>query len=84
MTFAELVFTVFILYLLYKLVYNVIVPVSKVTTSVRDRVQQMQQEQMRQQQGYQQQNNYSASSQKRPHPDSTTTDGEYIDFEEIK
>lgn len=85
MNFGELVFTIFILYLLYKLVYNVIVPVSKATTTVRDRVQQMQQEQMRGQQNYgQQSNGYSASSPRKKRHDSTTTDGEYIDYEEVK
>lgn len=85
MTFAELIFTIFILYLLYKLVYNVIVPVSKATSVVRNRMQEMQQDQTRNQHTYQEQQQsagFRGSSNKRH--DSTTTDGEYIDFEEVK
>lgn len=81
MNFVELVFTIFILYLLYKLVYNVIVPVSKATTAVRNH---MQQEQMRNGQAYQQQPNGFNASVRNKRQDSTTTDGEYIDFEEVK
>ncbi len=83
MNFFELAFTIFILYLLYKLVYNVIVPVTRATTTVRDRMRQMQEEQMREQQPYagqQPQRNTKGASRN----DSTTTDGEYIDYEEVK
>jgi len=84
MTFAELIFTIFILYLLYKLVYNVIVPVSKATTTVRNHMQEMQQEQMRNQQTYERQQSAGFNGASRKRHDSTTTDGEYIDYEEIK
>lgn len=80
MNLAELVFTIFVLYLLYKLIYNVIVPVAKVTTTVRDR---MQEEQMRGQQTYQQQPQRNTTASKRT-DSTTTTDGEYIDYEEVK
>ncbi len=81
MNFVELIFTIFILYLLYKLVYNVIVPVSKATTTVRNHMHQMQEEQMRGQQSYQQQQPQRGAPKRQ---DSTTTDGEYIDYEEVK
>jgi hypothetical protein len=84
MNFLELAITIFILYLLYKLVYNVIVPVSKATSAVRNQMQEMQQEQMRNQQAYERQQSAGFNGAPRNRHDSTTTDGEYIDFEEVK
>ena len=79
MNLYELVITIFILYLLYKFVYNILLPVSKATTTVRDQMRHMQEEQMRNQP---QQKNTPTSAAGRN--SSTTTDGEYIDFEEVK
>jgi hypothetical protein len=72
----EIIFVGFVLYMLYKLVFNLIVPVSKATSAVRDKMKQMQEEQMRQTQ--------QKPRQTSRNPDTTTTDGEYIEFEEVK
>ena len=65
--------------MLYKLVFNLIVPVSKATSAVKDKMKQMQEEQMRQAQQSQQKPRRTSGN-----PDTTTTDGEYIEFEEVK
>jgi len=78
----DVIATILILYLLYKLVFDFIVPVSKTTTQFRNHVNEMRnrQEQMRTQQ-------QNSNSRTKPTPNkknTTTTDGEYIDFEEVK
>lgn len=72
----ELFFTGFVLYLIYKLIFGLIVPVSKATASVRDKMREMQEEQVRKTQ--------TRPSQAKNAGNTTTTDGEYIDFEEVK
>ncbi|PUZ28457.1 hypothetical protein DCC81_02945 [Chitinophaga parva] len=81
-------FIVFIGYLLYKFVFNFVVPLFRTTRQVRRQMQDFQQamqEQARQQQQAQQQmyNNMqqqqaNAGQPKRP------IEGDYIDFEEVK
>jgi len=71
-----MLFLGFIFYLLYKLVFDFIIPVSRATSAVRTKVKQMQEEQFRQQQ--------SSSNFTKPAPGTTNTDGEYIDYEEVK
>ncbi len=78
MQLSELIFAIIIIYLVYKLVFSIIVPVTKVSSAVRDRVQQMQQEQAPQPNGSKN-NRASATSKKKD-----STDSDYIDFEEIK
>jgi Sec-independent protein translocase protein TatA len=84
----DVIATILILYLLYKLVFDFIVPVSRTTSQFKHHVNEMrkqQEEQMRRQQ-------QNATSQTKPSPNkrasddknTTTTDGEYIDFEEVK
>ena len=71
----EWIFTFLIVYLLYKLIFDFIIPVSRATSQVRSKINQMQQQQQPQ----------AASRQK-----STTTTSvrppseDYIDFEEVK
>jgi len=81
----DVIGTILILYLLYKLIFDFIVPVSRTTSQFKSHVNEMrrQQEQMRNQQQQQsgQQQNTSASFKGK---NTTTTDGEYIDFEEVK
>jgi Domain of unknown function (DUF4834) len=79
----DLIATILLLYLLYKLVFDFIVPVSRTTAQFRNRVDEVrrQQEQMRTQQ---QQNNRSGTKPAANKKSTTTTDGEYIDFEEVK
>lgn len=82
----DVIATILILYLLYKLVFDFIVPVSRTTSQFRNHVNEMrnnQQEQMRAQQN-QKQNNASRTKPASSKTNTTTTDGEYIDFEEVK
>jgi len=79
MKLYELIFTIFVLYLLYKLVFNVVLPVSKATSSARDKMRQMEEEQT---------NRHvpprdTVKTAGKTHT-TNTTDGEYIDFEEVK
>lgn len=81
MNIFRLAFELFGLYLLYKLVFDFIIPISKTTKQVKkqfgemqSRMQQQQQEQFNQQEQYNK--NSTASKQK--------VSSDYIDFEEIK
>ncbi|NNV55434.1 DUF4834 family protein [Limnovirga soli] len=88
----DVIATILILYLLYKLVFDFIVPVGKTASQFKSQVsqmQRMQEEQLRKKRE-------AAAKAAAPPPqaapkantatvkNSTTTDGEYIDFEEIK
>lgn len=79
----DIIATILILYLLYKLVFDFIVPVSRTTKQFREHVNQMRNQQ---QQQAQHQNSQSSASNNTPSAkkSTTTTDGEYIDFEEVK
>ncbi len=83
MNFFRLAFELFALYILYKLVFDFIIPVAKTTKQVKkqfsDMSQQMQ-EKMNQQQTSQQQANYSTTPSSAPKAKSD----DYIDFEEVK
>lgn len=75
-----------LLYLLYKFVFELVIPVGKATSQVKKTVQQMQEqqaEQQRQFQQYQQQQQQAAAQaqQARPNPEKSA---DYIDFEEVK
>ncbi|HNP20744.1 MAG TPA: DUF4834 family protein [Panacibacter sp.] len=86
----DVIVTILILYLLYKLIFDFIVPVAKTTSQVKQQFNNlngMREEMLRRQQ--QQQNPNAApkkpsSPPKQSGPTTTTTDSEYIDFEEIK
>ena len=80
----DVIGTILILYLLYKLVFDFIVPVSRTTSQFKSHVNEMrrqQEQQMRNQQQQSTQQNVHTSFHKK---NTTTTDGEYIDFEEVK
>ncbi|QEC68079.1 DUF4834 family protein [Panacibacter ginsenosidivorans] len=81
----EVVVTILILYLIYKLVFDFVVPVARTTSHFKSQVNEMrrmQEEQMRKQQ--QQAQNPTQQSKPSSTKNTTTTDGEYIDFEDIK
>jgi Sec-independent protein translocase protein TatA len=89
----DVIATILILYLLYKLVFDFIVPVSRTTAQFKNHVNEMRnrQEQMRTQQQNQANNSSRAkaasnktSTTTTDKTSTTTTDGEYIDFEEVK
>lgn len=78
----KLLFYLFIGWLLYKLVFDFIIPVYRSTKQVRRQMSDMQQH-MRNQ--YQQQQQAQQQSAPRPAPAQKVADkGDYIDFEEVK
>jgi len=79
----DVIATVLILYLLYKLVFDFIVPVSKTTSHFKNQVNKMRKQQ-EEQMHRQQQSNTPQSKTSPNKKNTTTTDGEYIDFEEVK
>lgn len=81
----KIIVTILILYLLYKLVFDFIVPVAKTTSRVKQQfnnMNAMREEMLRKQE--QQNNAPKKSPPKTSGPTTTTTDSEYIEFEEIK
>ncbi|HEV7333933.1 MAG TPA: hypothetical protein VGN63_23065 [Flavisolibacter sp.] len=71
-------FYAFLLYLLFKLVVNFILPVYRTTKQVKKSFREMQQKMQEQQSAaYQQQQN-------QPSPKKQEPLGDYIDFEEVK
>ena len=73
-----------LLYLLYKFVFELVIPVSKATTQVKDKLKEMQEQQLRQQQQYQQQQAQAAQAQAQQAKQADTKASDYIDFEEVK
>ncbi len=70
----------FLLYLLYKFIFELLIPVSKATVEVKQKLREMQEQQNAQQRQYEQQ-------QHTPSPTAATTkrkDDDYIEFEEVK
>lgn len=67
----------FLLFLLYKLVFEIVLPVSKATSQVKDKLREMQ-EQQRAQQANQHPAPPPQAQATRPKPD------DYIEFEEVK
>jgi sortase (surface protein transpeptidase) len=74
----KLIFYGLVMYLIYKLVFELIIPVSKATSQMSEKMRQMQQQQKNFQQ---QQSRQAAEPQKAAKP---TSDKEYIDYEEVK
>ena len=75
----EWLFTFLVFYFLYKLIFDFILPVSRASSQIKNKINQMHQQQQNHQ------NHYNASKSSSPsqgnvksHPD------EYIDYEEIK
>jgi len=73
----KLIIYAFLLYLLYKFIFELVIPVSKATSQVKDKIREMQEQQnARQQQSHAQQAQQTKTTE--------TKAGEYIDFEEVK
>ncbi len=84
MSIIRLAFELFILYLLYKLVFELIIPVAKTTKQVKKQFGDLSsqlQEKMNQQQAQQKANAFTAT--KTPDKPASKKD-DYIDFEEVK
>ncbi len=78
----ELALACFVIYLLYKLVFNIVVPVSKAASQVKSKISEfnrMQQEEMRRQQQA-----AAPPPVAKPAPKKYSKDDDYIDFEEVK
>ncbi|NLR79039.1 DUF4834 family protein [Chitinophaga eiseniae] len=75
-------FSIFIAWLLYKLVFDLLIPGYKVTKQVRRQMSDMQ-EHMRQQYESQQAGSQQSSAPNPP-PPKKVDKGDYIDFEEVK
>jgi hypothetical protein len=75
MNIFKLLFEILIIYLVYKLIFDFIIPVYKTTRQMKDKIRQAQ-ERMEQQQ--QQQNSAKPNINPKVH------EGEYIDYEEVK
>jgi Sec-independent protein translocase protein TatA len=81
----KIIITILILYILYKLIFDFVVPVARTTSQFKSQVNQMrrmQEEQLRKQQ--QQTQRPAQASKPAAVKNTTTTDGEYIDFEDVK
>jgi Sec-independent protein translocase protein TatA len=66
-----------VLYLLYKFVFDLVVPIGKATSEMKQKINAMQQEQ----QQFSSNNHQSTSSTKH---NTSNEEGDYIDFEELK
>jgi hypothetical protein len=80
MSIFRVIFELFVLYLLYKLVFDFIIPVYQTTKSFKQKIGDMQQK-MEEQTRQQQANQFNASS-KSDEPKAGKHD--YIEFEEVK
>ena len=78
---AEVLFFGIVIYLIYKILFDFILPVSHAGKQMRQQFKDMN-EHMRQQQqnNYQEQNNQQNTSPRK----SEKAEGDYIDFEEVK
>jgi hypothetical protein len=74
---ARYIFYAIAIYLLYRLIFDVVIPVRKTTKAMRSQFRQAQ-EQMNQ--AYQQQQQEKAQ----PQPEKPRQVGDYIDFEEVE
>jgi predicted Holliday junction resolvase-like endonuclease len=74
----KLIFWGIIIYLIYKFVFELVLPVSKATSQMQQKIKEMQETQQRQTQQTQQQTAAQPKSTTSPRSD------EYIDYEEVK
>lgn len=85
MALSEIFFLAIVFYLLYRFVFNFIVPVARTTRHVRQQFRNMQE----QQESMQQRETWQQQAQSRPQPSQERPTqkpaaGDYIDFEEVK
>jgi sortase (surface protein transpeptidase) len=77
----KLIFWAILIYLLYRLIFGFIIPVSKATRQIKSKIREAQANQQRFQQQHQQNVPRQEQFQKNePKP----SDSEYIDYEEVK
>lgn len=81
----RLIITILILYVLYKLIFDYVIPISRGASDFKRKVNEMrkmQEEQFRRQDAENQMNRQQSTVNQTS--STTTTDGEYIDYEEVK
>jgi len=77
MKFAELVVWGFVIYLAYKFIFGLLLPVSKAASQIKGNIKKMQETQ--------QQNSKPPDEEARAKPETPTSNGgEYIDYEDVK
>jgi len=81
MNIFRLAFELFILYLLYKLVFELIIPVAKTTKQVKKQFGDMNAQMQEKMNQHQQNKNYTAT---KPAEQPKAKSDDYIDFEEVK
>lgn len=74
MNILKIAFELFVVYLLYKLIFDFIIPVYQTTKQMKQKIGEMQQD-MNQQKQYKNQDNTTVNA---------SSKGDYIEFEEIK
>lgn len=79
---SKLIFYGILIYFLYKLIFNVVVPVSKGVNTVRQTMEQARDAAANRQANANPRSNSNFSQS--PKPASPPADAEYIDFEEVK
>jgi predicted permease len=80
MSIFKILFELFVLYLLYKLVFDFIIPIYQATKQVKQKVNEMHRN-VNEQMNQQERNQYTAAPQETP-PKKKSDD--YIEFEEVK
>lgn len=78
----KVLFELFLLYLLYKVIFDFIIPVYQTTKQVKQKVNKMQQD-MNEHIQKQSNNQYTANTRQETTP-GTKKNEDYIDFEEVK
>lgn len=81
MSLLKILLWAFVLYYLYKFVFNVVVPVGKAANQMKTTVQKMQEAA---QQQYQQQEQQKQQAEQAKQQATVQHDADYIEFEEIK
>jgi hypothetical protein len=76
---VKLIFYGILIYVLYKLVFDFIIPVSRATGQIKSKIKEAQEQQRRSHEQQQQAETQQQFQQKTPPPDA-----EYIDFEEVR
>ncbi len=80
MNILKLAFELFVIYMLYKLIFEFIIPVYNTTRQMKSKVNEMHKKMQEQQQA--QNKNFSAPQQ--PAPSKKSTSEDYIEYEEVK
>lgn len=81
MKFFETAAELFLLYLLYKFIFDFIIPIYESSKKIKKQFGEMQEKMQSDMRNYQNQQQAAQAQQQKP---STKKEGDYIDFEEIK